>query len=251
MFTFEELLSIAVAILGSLIVAYFVRRLERKYDLQCFIIGNFLCVIFFLLIWLFPQQLSSLIQSLFIAELTLALVWVELSKRPELKFLECIPIIHDRIGTGHRRADTHGQLSEPSTFLRIREATFPNIDLNFSTEFSFAVDLSNIGYQEIMVHEYVVYIDGQRQKPIPLGTQTNLERLRLITQGRYPINIFPLYIRTSGLHKIKIEALATTTKCSREVWLHISEDYKKLRYTEMFPLKRLLSPLVKAKLKDP
>jgi len=60
----------------------------------------------------------------------------------------------------------------------------------------------------------------------------------------------PFSFKSSGFHKIRIEALATTVKCSKEVWFHISEDFEKLRYVEMYPLKSSLSPFIKNKLKD-
>ena len=230
--------------------------MERKYDLICFVFGDAIFIIFFLLL-LFSnlEQVPSLLSSLVIAELTLALVWVELSKRPELKLLDFIPIIHSSTDTSFLKVGYNiGQLSSPSRFLGIREASDMNFinDAKFGERFSFTVDLANIGYAEIMVHEYVEYIDGIRQRPMALVSQSNpQERLILRTQQRHTIDMSPLYVQTSGFHKLSIEVLATTAKCSKEIWFFISEDFQRLRYVEMYPLKRLLSPLIKAKLKAP
>jgi len=255
MFSSEQLLYIAGTIILGLVLYYmfdFVWRLERKNDLKFFLLGDVIFMIFFFLLIFSPiDQVASLISSLVIAELTLALVWVELSKRPELKLLDFIPIIHDIHTTRIYRADQLGKLSEPSRFFKIREASYPKYeDLKFEKQFSFTVDLSNIGYTEIKVHEYVVYLDGESQSSIPLWSNPNVERLSLITQQRHTIDIFSFYVKNSGFHKIKVEALATTVKCSKEVWFFISEDFKTLRYIEMAPFKRLLSPLIKAQL-DP
>lgn len=251
MFSSEQLLFIAGTIALGFILYYifnFIWRLERKNDVKFFILGDMIFMIFIYFFILFPEQVPDLISSLFIAELTLALVWVELSKRPELKLLDFIPIIHDTQTTMVYRADKFGRLSEPSKFLKIREASYE--DLNFDRQFSFTVDLSNIGYTEIMVHEYIVYLDGDRQAPIPLWSRPKLERLKLVTQQRHTIDILSLYIENSGLHKIKVEVLATTVKCSKEIWFYISEDFRSLKYVEMAPYKHLLSRIVESKLND-
>lgn len=202
MFNFEQLPFIIGTIVSAIILGYlfrFVQRLERKYDLNCFIIGDAIFMGFCLLLPFSPvDQVPSLITSLVIAELTLALVWVELSKRPELRLGDFIPVIYgtDK-GTRYLeyKAGFLDEEPEPTRFLRIKEVSHK--DLKFDEHFSFSVDLSNIGYQEIMVHDYKLEIDGKRQKPIPLGKPPYDKRLRLITQDRHTVNIPPLNIESS------------------------------------------------------
>jgi len=253
MFTSEQLLFVAGTITLTITLIYlsnFVWRLERKNDIKCFAIGDIIFMIFMFLLRFSPaDQVPSLISSLLVAELTLALVWVELSKRPELKLGNFVPIIHEEHTTGLAyKAGFHDEEPEPSRFLKIREVSYEN--LKFDEHFSFSVDLSNIGYGEIMVHDYTLYIDGKRQKPIPLGKPPYNERLRLVTQERHPIDMPSLYIKSAGFHRIHVTFSGMTTKCSKEIWFSISEDFKKLRYIEMLPYNRLLSPLIKAKLKN-
>ena len=251
MFSLEFLIYVLIA-MGFLAFFSYFWKLERKYDLWCFVVAYF---IFWGFVWvidisilmdkfeLAPQIISSLV----IAELTLALVWVELSKRPELKLLGFVPITHI-VGVLQiwKAGENVGRLSNPSRVLGIREA----IDVPISIHSSFSVDVANVGYEEIMAHEYVVFIDGKRESPKALLSESNpQERLILRTQQRHTINIEPLHIRSPGFHKIRMEVYATTVKCSKEIWFFISEDSKKLRYVEMYPIKRLLSPLIKNKLK--
>lgn len=252
MFSLDQLLFVASAFVITFALTYianFVWKLERKYDVQCFIIGDCVFLIFIFLLFVSKfEDVPSLLSSFFIAELTLALVWVELSKRPELKLGDFVPIIHTKHTTGLAyKAGYHDEPSKPSRFLEIRQVSHK--DLKFDEHFSFSIDLSNIGYQEIMVHEYVYYIDGKRQQPIALGEPPYDKRLRLITQDRHTIDMPSLYIKSAGFHKIRFQVIATTVKCSKEVWFHISEDFGKLRYVEIYPLKRLLSPLIKNELK--
>ena len=254
MFSLEQLLfvvgTIAIAIFLTYI-ANFVWRLKRKYDLLCFIIGDYIFMFFMLFLLLSKfEEVPELLSSLLIAELTLALVWVELSKRPELRLGDFVPLIYKKHTTGlDYKSGYHDEPPKPSAFLKLKEVSYEN--LKFDEKFSFSVDLSNIGYQEIMVHEYVYYIDGKRQKPIPLGEPPYDKRLRLITQDRHTIDMLPLHIKNAGFHKIHFEVIATTVKRSKEVWFFITKDFKKLRYVEMNPYKRLLSPLIKNELKDP
>jgi len=253
MFSLEQILPFAGTIAIALTVTYiaiFVWRLKRKYDLLCFLIGDYMLLIFMLLFIVSKfEEVPSLLSSLLIAELTLALVWVELSKRPELYLGDFVPIIHKKNTTGLAyKAGYHDEPPKPS-LVGIKEVSCK--DLKFNEYLSFAVDLSNIGYQDIMVHEYVHYINGKRQKPIPLGEPPYDKRLTLITQDRHTINIPSLHIKSAGFHKISLVVIATTVKCSKEVWFYISKDFKKLRYVEMLPYKRLLSPLIKNELKDP
>jgi len=233
-------------------LSYFLWRSERKSDSICFLFGDAIALFFILFLsFCNIEQFPSLLSSLVIAELTLALVWVELSKRPELKLGDFVPIIWKTVTPNEvqYKAGYHDEEPKPSRFLGIREVS--HSDLKFDSQFSFSVDSANIGYTEIGVHEYVIYIDGKRQLPIPLWSGPNEERLRLIAQERHTIDILPLHIESSGFHKIRIRVSATTLERSKEVWFFISEDLKKLRYVRMYPLKRLLSPLIKAELKDP
>jgi hypothetical protein len=252
MFSLEDLMFAIIFGVGFFIIAvYVVSRFQRKVDVQCFLVG--IAIVEFFLIFLFPistvEQFPSLISSLVIAELTLALVWVELSKRPELEMSDLSPIIRDKHSTGIQfKAGYHKEPSFYSRLFKIREVC--SEDLKFDEYFSFAFDLSNIGYGEIMVHDYEVYIDGKKQSTFALGMQPKVKRLRLITQQREPIDIPALYIKTTGFHRIDVRVSAMTAKCSKEVWFFISGDFKKLRYVNMIPLKRLFSPIIKAKLKS-
>jgi hypothetical protein len=204
----------------------------------------FYLVIYAILITRF-DLVPEIISSAVIALLTLAFVWAELSKRPELIMLGSVPIVHDIQTLTIYKADYHGTLSKPSIFLRVREASFPETNHTFDEKFSFAVDLANIGYEEIMVHEYIILIDGKRQKPIPLGNLPYDERLRLIAQQRHPINMPSLNINSAGFHKISIQAIATAEVYRKEVWFFISDDFKKLKYVDIDnPLNRLLSRLL-------
>jgi len=195
-----------------------------------------------------PELLPEVISSLVIALLTLALVWTELSKRPELRLLDLVPGTYNSqgaYGPEHCRADRKpGQMTKPSRFLGIVEASYPGTDLKFDKSLDFEVDLANIGYEEIYVHEFVVLIDGERKDPEGL-------HVALKTQQRHEINSRQLGIEKPGFHRVRIEALATTTKVYREVWFFISDDFKKLRYVHVYPLKRLLSHFIRHALADP
>lgn len=260
MFSLEQLIFIIVAMVMVLFILRLL-QLQRKWDVWCFIIGYYMCVVFFFLV-IFSLVIDrlDLIPELFfssiIALLTLTFVWVELSKRPELKLMSFVPIVwvfeRPESGIPHSilRADDgkQGQLSRPSRFLGIKEASIRYA--KFGKHFSFAIDLANIGYEEIVVHEYVIYIDGKRESSVALLlNEKSGERLSLKTQQRHTINLSPFSIKSSGFHKIRIEVLATTVTCSKEVWFYISEDFEKLRYVEMYPLKSLLSPFIKNQLK--
>lgn len=251
MFDFGQILIYTIVILAFFVIPLIrLFSFKRKYDSSCFICGYYICIIFlYLIIYaiiitrfdLVPEIISSAV----IALLTLAFVWTELSKRPEIIMLGSVPIVHDIQTLAIYKADYHGALSEPSRFLGVREASFAKTNNTFDEKFSFAVDLANIGYEEIMVHEYVLWIDGKRQKPIPLGNLPHDERLRLITQQRHPINMPPLNIKNAGLHKISIEAIATAEVYRKGVWFFISDDFKKLKYVDIDnPLNRLLSHLL-------
>jgi len=250
MLSLEQLILVG----GAIVIAYlakFVWNLQREYDLKCFVIGDLIFMAFMFLIFSSkPEDFPNLLSSLLIAELTLALVWVELSKRPELRLGSFCPIIRKKQSTRglSYKAGFHDEPPEPSAFLKVREASYN--DLRFDEFFSFSVDLSNIGYNEIMVHEYVIYLDGKRLKPIPLGEHPHVERLKLTTQGRHTIDMPSLRIKNAGFHKMRLEVIATTIKCSNEVWFNISDDFKKLRYVEMNPLKKILSPLIKKELEE-
>jgi len=128
-------------------------KLERKHDLWCFLFGYYISDIFlFLIIFALEggnlESIPNMISSLVIALLTLAVVWVELGKRPELRLLHFIPIIHvlpDKIWiVGYNT----GKLSNPSTVLKVREAS----DVKVTTRLSFTIDLANIGYGEIIMN---------------------------------------------------------------------------------------------------
>jgi len=252
MFNIEELLiKIGLPLAFFIIAVYTAFRLQRKTDIYGYLFGLIILAIF--LIFLFPistvEQFPSLISSLVIAELTLALVWVELSKRPELDMSDLVPIIRDKHSTGI--AFKAGYSSEPtlsSRLFKIREVC--SEDLKFDESFSFSFDLSNIGYGEIMVHDYDVYVDGKKQSTLALGIEPQIERLKLITQQREPVDVPALNIKSNGFHRIEVRVSAMTAKVSKEVWFFISDDSKKLRYVDMFPLKRLFSPFIKAKLKS-
>lgn len=255
MFDFVQFAIYVVAILFFLVIPLMqFAQLKRKYDFWCFYIGYYISMLFlFLVLYAILigkfELLPEIISSAVIALLTLAFVWVELSKRPELKLLDFVPITHI-VGVTQiwKTGENTGKLSNPSRILGIREAT----DVTFSEHSSFCVDVANVGYEEIMTHEYVVFIDGAKRSTQPLLSESNaLERLTLKTQQRHTINIDRLYLHTSGLHKIRLEVYATTVMCSKEVWFFISDDFKKMRYAEMYPLKRLLSPFIKSGLKDP
>lgn len=199
------------------------------------------------------QVLSETISSLVIGWLTLALVWAELDKRPELRLLEFVPIVHTLATMALWKADYHGEILGPSKYLKIKEASNPkNKGFRFDQQFSFSIDLANIGYDEIVVHEYVVYLDGKKRPPVALATPSPVDqRLSLRTQQRYPIDMQPLNISTPGFHTLRIEVLATTAKASKEVWFFISDDFSKLRYTHVDPLKRRLSHFIKSTLAQP
>jgi len=254
-FSLEELIFVAVIVGYAVISIYlfrFIWRLERRYDRLFFMVGDAIFLIFYLFILFYPlEEVASLVSSLVIAELTLALVWVELSKRPELKLGGFVPIVFGTdkgISYVVYKTGFHDEEPKPSTFLKIKEVSHES--LKFDEHLGFSLDLSNIGYEEIMVHDYIYFIDGNKQKPIPLGTPPYNRRLRLITQERHAIDIPPLNIKNAGFHKLNVVFSGMTAKCSAEVWFFISDDFRKLRYVEMAPYKRLLSPITKAKLKD-
>lgn len=258
--TTPELLLYILAVVFVVVPLIFLWRLKRKYDLMCFIFAYYISEIFIILIGISIvignlELMSSAISSLVIALLTLALVWVELSKRPELALLRFVPLLREMdSGTGtmeYLRPDRGKQLSILSRFLGIKEASYSNSSLKFDGRFSFDVDLANIGYEEISVYECNVYLDSEKKKQFPLYADiVKEETLSLKTQQRHTIDTYPLSIEKSGFHSMRIEVLAATVKCSKTVWFYTSEDLSVLRYVEMYPLKRLLSPLIKKILKD-
>lgn len=253
-------LGVVVVILYSIAtigLPFYIFTLKRKYSAICFTAAYYMGEAFSFLIYLSIlmgnlQLLSETISSLVIGWLTLALVWAELDKRAELALLDFVPIIHDEKTTNLYKADYHGNLTDPSRLLKIREASYPQLkDLRFDKQCSFAVDLANIGYEEIVAHEYVVYVDGVRRRPVALLTLPPDQRLTLKTQQRYTIDMEGLGMEKAGFHKVRIEVSATTAKISKEVWLFISDDFKKLRYVHVYPPKRWLSHFIKLALAGP
>lgn len=247
---------ISVIVLLIFIVLPFVRLMQllggRKYDFWCFFLGYYLAVGFFSLglfsiIILKPELLPEIISSGVIAGLTLALVWVELSKRPELKLLNPVLSIQipDISGTASVTAsEERGQLSQISpNFLGVFEADFKNALWKFDKNFSFEVDVANIGYEEIKVHEYVVVVDGKKIR------KENLD-IPLTTQERHPFSTGVLGIEKPGLHKLRIEVNATTVKVIGSIWFFVSENHQKIRYADMFPPKKVLSYFISHKLGD-
>jgi hypothetical protein len=220
--------------------------LERKCDKTCFAFGGVISILFLpLVIILFQNgkltEAISIISSLVIALLTLALVWVEWSKRPELKLLDFIPGV-----MGLKAGVYGGLLSKPSRFLKIREAS----GQEYSEKMTFSVDLSNVGYEEIVVHEFVVSIDNVRKLPSAFSEESKGIRLILKSQQRYSMEPFTLTNIKPGFHTLSVDVIATTLKCHKEVWFLISRDSKKLRYIEMSMLKHLFSPIIKKELKQ-
>jgi len=253
MFNLEQMIFYVLATLIIIVLPLLTLfKLERKWDQRCLVVGYYTCMVFFYLV-IFSLSIGkfelvpTIISSLVIALLTLALTWVELSKRPELKLLDFIPITHVLPDTIWKVGFNVGQLSTQSRFLKIREACGMKITIHSS----FSVDLANVGYGEIMVHEYVYYVDGRSQTTKGLVSESNAqERLILKTQQRHTINIPRLYIRKPGFHKLRLDVSASTIRVSQEVWFFISEDLQKLNYVEIHPLKLLFSPIIKAKLKN-
>lgn len=256
MFGFEELFSVLVLI-GVILLSFFLFRyvlnLHRKYDRIFFIFGDIIFIVFYLFIGFTPfdvflSAVPELVSSLVISELTLVLAWIELSKRPELKMSSLAPIIfgNDR-GTKFvvYKTGFENEAPKPSKFLKIKEVTPDNLKFD---DFSFSVDLANIGFEEIMVHDYVMYIDDKRQNAIPLGNPPYDERLRLITQQRHAEDLPSLGITTSGFHKLKVVFSGMTVNCSTELWFFLSKDFKQMRYVELAPYHRLFLSLIKNKL---
>jgi len=256
MFDLEVVINI-LYLIATIGAPFYIFRLKRKHSVICFGAAYYMGEAFSFLIYLSIlmgnlQLLSEVVSSLVIGWLTLALVWAELDKRPELALLGFVPIIHDERTTNLYKADYFGNLTDPSRLLKIREASYPQLeDLRFDRQCSFAVDLANIGYEEIVAHEYVVYVDGVRGRPVALLTLPPDQRLTLKTQQRYTINMEALGMEKAGFHKVRIEVSATTAKISKEVWFFISDDFKKLRYVHVYPLERLLSHFIKSELADP
>jgi len=254
MFTFESLLYILTALICFLILFYFL-QLKRKCDRQCFAIGYYVGVIFFYLVIysliigrfdLLPEIISAAI----IAMLTLAFVWVELSKRPELKISGFAPIIYKKNTTeiGYKAGFHNEPVSKSFTskLLRIRQVSYEGY--RFDEQLAFSFDLANLGYEEIMVHEYVYFLDGKRQSPVPLGSPPYDERLRLTAQQRYCIDLTALHIQKAGFHRITVSVCAATEICSKGCWFFVTEDFQKLRYVEVMPIKQLLTSLIKKEL---
>jgi len=242
--------AIALAILAYYMLKYSWQT-NRKCDAECFVIGEAILMFFVFLLFLFSlDQMPSLLSSLVIAELTLALVWVELSKRPELKMGDLCPIIRDnRTWKLFYKAGYHNEPLFPSfasKLFKIKEVSYEA--MKFDELFSFSFDLSNIGYSEIVVHEFEYFIDGKKGRTLALGDIPEIKRLKLITQQREPIDIPPLGIKEAGFHKIRITVLAMTVKCSKDVWIFTSKDFQKLRYVEMPTIKRLFSWFIKREL---
>lgn len=245
-------LEIEIVFVLAFVVLPWIYMLEfakgRKYDFICAFIGyyvilGFVSIAFLSIIIGKLELLPDVISSCVIAMLTLALVWVELSKRPELKMLDFIPTAHFHIadeGVEWRADREPGQLSEPSKLLGVIEASYKNPNLKFNEKFSFTVDISNIGYEEIVVHEFIVFVDGKitRRDCLDKGLRTQ-ERLGINT---YFLGVGP------GFHKVRLQVLATTVSVSKEVWFFISEDLRKLEYLEVYRWKRLIGQGLERKL---
>ena len=116
------------------------------------------------------ELLPEIISSCVIAILTLVFVWAELSKRPELSLLDFCPIIRLSSGGIIFKGGFNNEPLFISKRLGIKE--LEQKDVEFNEYFSFSVDLANIGYEEIVVHEFVREIDEKRQMGSSLVVNT-------------------------------------------------------------------------------
>jgi hypothetical protein len=235
-----EIEIILVLLLGVLPMVRLSQLLRgRRYDLICFLIGYYIILGWSYLVILplaigQPALVPEVISSGVIALLTLALVWVELSKRPELKMLNIVPVVNfhiENVGVMWKADTEPGQMSKPSRLLGIIEASYANPDFKFRERTSFSVDVANIGYEEIVLHEYIVSVDGKRvcRNTIDKG---------LRTQERLSIDTDFLKAGPAGIHKVVVQVLATTISITKEIWFCISEDKNKLRYVDALPWKQ-------------
>lgn len=227
----------------------FVTKLKRKYSVICFTAAYYMGVAFSFLIYLSIltanlQALTETIASLTIGWLTLALVWSELDKRPELGLLNFIPVAYN---PGGKVSESYqcpanrepGQISKKSRFWKIREASFSDPDLKFDKSFSFSFDLSNIGYEEIVPNNYVVFVDGKTIREGEFGDVV------LRAHQKRELSTGLLAIQTAGFHEVSIEVYTALTKVSLGIWFFVSNDYKKLKYVKAYLPKFLWRPLIK------
>ena len=233
----------------TIVAPILVTKLKRKYSVICFTAAYYMGVAFSFLIYLSIltanlQALTETIASLTIGWLTLALVWSELDKRPELRLLNFIPVAYN---PGGKVSESYqcpanrepGQISKTSRFWKIREASFSDPDLKFDKAFSFRVDLTNIGYEEIVPNNYVVSVDGKTIREEEFGKEA------LRTHQKRELSTSFLAIQTAGFHEVSIEVYTALTRVSLGVWFFVSNDYRKLRYVQAYLPKFLWRHLIK------
>jgi hypothetical protein len=196
---------------------------------------------------LIPDLLSSTV----ISELTLTLIWLELSKRPELTLRGLMPILYYRNlrGFASNYHDLVDSLPNPLR-LGILEARFakPLDPLNLEN-FSFRIFVANIGIEEITVNECRTLIDDGKPIQKQLFTTTIERFVTLKTQQRHKISLPPLMLSQPGLHKIKFSVYASTTGVGTEIWFHLSKDLSTIRFLRTSPFLRAFGFLVQRKLR--
>jgi len=226
-------IDVAVAILPIVLAPFllYFLRLNRRIDFYCAMLSLFVGIAFFYIIAYFeilPNRLDlfpSTISSLAIVWLTLALVWVELSKRPELLFMNPVPVACVGCNRGEPfffRADSTGSSLELPSLTRIGKASFPKSKHKFENLY-FDIELTNLGNQEIMVRKYCFAEDSENPIWVTLNKSLANEQIECLRIG-------PLLSGQTGFRKIHVEAKSALKKVHIDLYVYLSENREILTY---------------------
>jgi hypothetical protein len=223
----------------------------RQRDINIFFIGLFIFLLFIIVIIISLvfgkfELVPELVSSAVISQLTLTLIWIELSKRPELTLRGLAPIIYrGDPAQSMFAANLVNELPQPSFFWGIVELHTPvPSPLQF---LSFQMYVANVGYDEIMISEYVAELD--KMKPIGrLLQEKDTEGVLLKAQQRHKIMFPSLGLEKPGFHKLKLGVYASTTGVSTEIWFSVSNDLTEIRYMRTSPFLSSLGSLTRRQL---
>jgi len=174
------------------------------------------------------------------------LVWIELSKRSELLFMNPVPVASINIANQEcffRADESAGNpcYSEP-TLTRIGSVSFQDEETPFKKLY-FDVDLTNIGNQEIRVSKYYSTIDSEKPRWV------NLDK-SLVNEEIYTARVGPIQTKKPGFHTLHVEAKSAFTHVSIVIYFYVSENYAKMTFVrgvgaDRFNLKPLTERLKK------
>lgn len=153
----------------------------------------------------------------------IVLVWYNLSERPEFCFMGTVIEgfnVPKGISTAQRR-----------TLWKVKTTTLETNRVKKPIRVTIKDDVANIGYREVVVHEYGFYYPNLkppiRDGPHPLfgiisqHSAGPRPRLLLGPQGR--TTVFSRIDLPEGLFKVQITVVATTIKVRKTIWCYSSQ----------------------------